>query len=299
MKRFNRNISEGVTAYAFLSPAILILIFIFGYQIVRLFWFSLVHWQGYRYTTQFNNFKYFATIFSRGYVVAPLLRSFLIIAIVIPAVIFLTVFISHHLYRKIVGYRFYRWLFFLTSIIPVVVASIIWTYLLNLYGPVNNLLRALHLDFLVVDWFGNSKSAIFALCWIIVWREIGFSTIIFLAELGNASTSVYEAALMDGANEFQLMRFITFPYLHRIMKLFTVTMTIFVLNNLFGVVLVSTNGGPGYATTVLEYYIYFLTFRAGKIGMGLSVAVLLFIITMVLVVVYVRSFSRRRGEGVF
>lgn len=299
MKRINRNISENVTAYAFLSPAILILIFIFGYQIVRLFWFSLVHWQGYRYTTQFNNFKYFATIFSRGYVVAPLLRSFLIIAIVIPAVIFLTVFISHHLYRKIVGYRFYRWLFFLTSIIPVVVASIIWTYLLNLYGPVNNLLRALHLDFLVVDWFGNSKSAIFALCWIIVWREIGFSTIIFLAELGNASTNVYEAALMDGASEFQLMRFITFPYLHRIIKLYTVTMTIFVLNNLFGVVLVSTNGGPGYATMVLEYYIYFLTFRAGKIGMGLSVAVLLFIITMVLVVIYVRLFSRRRGEGVF
>jgi ABC-type sugar transport system permease subunit len=299
MKRTNRNIGEGVTAYAFLSPAILILIFIFGYQIVRLFWFSLVHWQGYRYTTQFNNFKYFITIFSRGYVVAPLLRSLLIIVIVIPAVIFLTVFISHHIYRKIGGYRFYRWLFFLTSIIPVVVASIIWTYLLNLYGPVNNLLRALHLEFLVVDWFGNSKSAIFALCWIIIWREIGFSTIIFLAELGNASTSVYEAALLDGANEFQLMRFITFPYLHRIMKLYTVTMTIFVLNNLFGVVLVSTNGGPGYATTVLEYYIYFLTFRAGKIGMGLSVAVLLFIITMVLVVIYVRSFSRRRGEGVF
>jgi len=257
MRRINRTTGEGATAYAFLSPAILILIFIFGYQIVRLFWFSLVHWQGYRYTTQFNNFKYFITIFSRG------------------------------------------WLFFLTSIIPVVVASIIWTYLLNLYGPVNNLLRALHLKFLVVDWFGNSKSAIFALCWIIIWREIGFSTIIFLAELGNASTSVYEAALMDGANEFQLMRFITFPYLHRIVKLYTVTMTIFVLNNLFGVVLVSTNGGPGYATTVLEYYIYFLTFRAGKIGMGLSVAVLLFIITMVLVVIYVRSFSRRRGEGVF
>ena len=299
MRRINRTTGEGATAYAFLSPAILILIFIFGYQIVRLFWFSLVHWQGYRYTTQFNNFKYFITIFSRGYVVAPLLRSLLIIVIVIPAVIFLTVFISHHLYRKIGGYRFYRWLFFLTSIIPVVVASIIWTYLLNLYGPVNNLLRALHLKFLVVDWFGNSKSAIFALCWIIIWREIGFSTIIFLAELGNASTSVYEAALMDGANEFQLMRFITFPYLHRIVKLYTVTMTIFVLNNLFGVVLVSTNGGPGYATTVLEYYIYFLTFRAGKIGMGLSVAVLLFIITIVLVVIYVRSFSRRRGEGVF
>ena len=299
MNLMGRKARENASAYGLLSPALVILLFIFGYQLFRLFMFSLVKWQGYRYTTQFNYFSYFKTIFAKGFVVAPLLRSFLIIAVVIPVVIFLTVFIAHNLYRRIAGYRFYRWLFFLTSIIPVVVASIIWTYLLNLYGPVNNLLRALHLNFLVVDWFGNSKSAIFALCWIIIWREIGFSTIIFLAELGRASPSVYEAALIDGANEFQLMRYVSFPYLFRIVKLYTVTMTIFVLNNLFGVVLVSTNGGPGYATTVLEYYIYFLTFRTGKIGMGTSVAVILFIITMLLVVIYVRLFSRKRGEPVF
>ncbi len=299
MRALKKKVSENIAAYTFLSPAIAILLFVFGYQIIRLFWFSLIKWQGYRYTTQFNNFSYFIKIFSKGYVAAPLLRSFSIIAIVIPVVIFLTVFIAHNIYRKVPGWKFYRWLFFLTSIIPVVVASIIWTYLLNLYGPVNNLLRALHLNFLVVDWFGNAKTAIFALCWIIIWRELGFSTIIFLAELEKASLSVYEAALIDGASEFQLMRYVTFPYLKRIVKLYTVTMTIFVLNNLFGVVLVSTNGGPGYATTVLEYYIYFLTFRGGRIGMGASVAVLLFVITMILVVIYVRLFSKTKGEGVF
>jgi ABC-type sugar transport system permease subunit len=290
---------ETAKGYAFIIPALAILAFIFGYQLVRLFWFSLVKWQGYRYTTTFNNFDYFIKIFSKDYVLAPLFRSFQIIVIVVPVVIFLTVFIAHNIYRRIPGWKFYRWIIFLPSIIPVVVASIIWTYLLNLYGPVNNLLRALSLSFLVVDWFGNSKTAIFALCWIIVWRELGFSTIIFLAELGKASSSVYEAALIDGVSEWQMMRYITFPYLSTITKLYIVTMTIFVLNNLFGVVLVATNGGPGYATTVLEYYIYFLTFRAGKIGMGTSVAVLLFLITMVLVIVYIKLFSKKKGEGVF
>lgn len=294
-----RRAVETASAYGFLSPAILILIFIFGYQILRLFWFSLVKWEGFRYTDQFNNFKFFVTIFSKGYVGAPLARSVLIIALVIPSVIFVTVFTAHNIYRKIAGYRFYRWLLFLTSIIPVVVASIVWTHLLNLYGPLNTLLRALGLEFLVVDWFGNSKAAIFALCWIIIWRELGFSTIIFLAELGKAPPSVYEAAMIDGATELQLMRFVTFPHLRQIVKLYTVTMTIFVLNNLFGVVLVSTNGGPGYATTVLEYYIYFLTFRMAKIGLGMSVAVILFVITMILVVVYIRLFSKGKGEGVF
>ncbi len=299
MSTLGRKGSRSASAYAFLAPALLILIFIFAYQIVRLFWFSLVQWQGYRYTTQFNNFRYFASLFSRDYVVAPLLRSLLIIAVVIPAVIFLAVFITHNLYRKIAGHRFYRWLFFLTSIIPVVVASIVWTHLLNRYGPLNQGLRFLGLDFLVVDWFGDSKAAIFALCGIIVWREIGFSTAIFLAELGKVDPEMYEAALIDGAGEMQLMRHVTFPHLYGIARLYVVTMTIYVLNNLFGVVLVSTNGGPGYATTVLEYYIYYLTFRSGKIGMGAAVAVLLFVITMILVFIYLRSFSRRKGEGAF
>ncbi len=291
--------TQNIRAYAFLSPALLILIFVFGYQIVRLFVFSLVRWQGYRYTTQFNSFAHFATLFSGGYVGAPLLRSVIIIAIVIPVVIFLAVFISHHLFRRIPGFRFYRWLFFLTSIIPVVVASIVWTYLLNRFGPVNNALRFLRLDFLVLDWFGNSKSAIFALCWIIIWREIGFSTIIFLAELGKVDTDAYEAGLIDGASEFQLMRYISFPYLRGVVRLYSVTMTIYVLNNLFGVVLVSTHGGPGFATTVMEYFIYYLSFRAGKVGLGAAVAVLLFLITMVLVFIYMRTFSRKKGEAVF
>jgi len=299
MRALQGRASRSAGAYAFIAPAMLVLIFIFGFQIVRLFWFSLVQWQGYRYTTRFNNFSYFASLFSRDYVVAPLLRSLLIIVIVIPVVIFLAVFITHNLHRRIAGYRFYRWLFFLTSIIPVVVASIVWTYILNLNGPLNQGLRVLGLKSLVVDWFGNSKAAIFALCWIIIWREIGFSTAIFLAELGKIDPEMYEAAVLDGAGEMQLMRHVTFPHLYGISRLYVVTMTIYVLNNLFGVVLVSTNGGPGYATTVLEYYIYYLTIRSGKVGMGAAVAVLLFLITMLLVFLYMRSFSRKKGESAF
>ena len=146
----------------------------------------------------------------------------------------------------------------------------------------------------VLDWFGNSRSAIFALCWIIIWREIGFSMLIFLAELDKVEVDAYEAALIDGASEFQMMRYISFPYLKGVAKMYTVTMTIYVLNNLFGVVLVSTHGGPGFATTVMEYFIYFLSFRAGKVGLGTAVAVLLFLITMVLVFIYMRAFSRKK-----
>jgi multiple sugar transport system permease protein len=290
--------TQNARAYAFLSPALLILVFVFGYQILRLFLFSLSKWQGYRYTPTYH-LGNFAALFSGGVVGAPLLRSALIIVIVIPVVVFLAVFISHHLYRHVPGYRFYRWLFFLTSIIPVVVASVVWTFLLNKAGPVNNALRFMGLDILVLDWFGNSKSAIFALCWIIIWREIGFSTIIFLAELGKVEVDAYEAALIDGASEFQMMRYISFPYLRGVAKLYIVTMTIYVLNNLFGVVLVSTHGGPGFATTVMEYFIYFLSFRAGKVGLGTAVAVILFLITMVLVFIYMRAFSRKKGEAVF
>jgi multiple sugar transport system permease protein len=294
-----KRIKDNISAYMFLSPGIAILLFVFAYQVFRLFVFSLVEWQGYIYTSEFNRFSYFTKLFSTGIVLEPLLRSFLIIAVVVPAVIFITIFIAHNIYRRIAGWRFYRWLFFLPAIIPIVVTSIIWTYLLSVFGPINTVLRLIHLDFLVVDWFGNTKTALLTLCGIIVWRELGFSTVIFLADLNNAPPSVYEAAIIDGANEFQLMRYVTMPYLNRIIKLYVVTMMIFVLNNLFSIVLVTTNGGPGWATTVLEYYIFTLTFKAGKAGLGTAVSVLLFIITMILVIIYFRLFRGKKGEGIF
>ena len=295
----SRLIRDNAAGYGYLSPTILLILFIFGYQIISLLMYSFVKWNGILPTQEFNNFSYFVTLFKKGLLYGPLLRSLAITAVVIPVVVILTTFIAHNIYRKVFGYRFYRWIIFITSIIPVIVASIIWTFLLNAYGPINNFLRFIHLDFMVVDWFGNAKFAIIALCWIIVWRELGFSTIIFLAQLDSADFSIYEAAIIDGANEFQLIRHITFPALGNIIKLYIVTMTIYVLNNLFGVVLVSTGGGPGYATTVLEYYIYYMTFRMGKVGIGAAVSVILFIITFILILIYIRFTSKDNKEGVF
>ncbi len=295
-----RQLKDNLSGYAFISPTLLLLIFIFGYQAIRLFLFSFIKWKGViPLLNEFNNFSYYISIFKKGYLYAPLIRSLAVAVIVIPIVILLTIFLSHNIYRKIWGYKFYRWVIFLTSIIPMIVASIVWTFLLNNYGPINTILRALGLNFLVVDWFGNSRFALLALSWVIIWRELGFSTVIFLASLDSADPTVYEAAIIDGANDFQLMRYVTTPYLSGIIKMYIVTMTIYVLNNLFGVVLVSTNGGPGYATTVLEYYIYYMTFRMGKIGIGAAVSVILFIITFILILIYIRTSAERRKEGLF
>ncbi|UCB45593.1 MAG: sugar ABC transporter permease [Spirochaetota bacterium] len=299
MKDEIRKKNNTLNAYLFLSPALIVLLFIFGYQIVRLFWFSLVKWEGYIYTTEFSNFLYYKQLFTKDMVFKSLFRSFIIIAVVLPVVIFATVFIVHNIYRKVSGWKFYRWLFFLPAIIPIVVQAIIWQYLLNINGPLNTILKALRLEFLVIDWFGNSKTAIFALCWVIIWRELGFSTVIFLAELAHIPPSLYESAMIDGANEWRLMRHITLPHLSRIIKLYIITMTIFILNNLFSIIFASTNGGPGYATMVLEYYIYLTAFRYTKTGLGTTIAVLLFLITMVLVIIYLRASSKKKLEGVF
>jgi len=295
----SKKIKNNLSSYFLLSPAAVILLFVFAYQIVNLFVYSLFSWKGYELTNSFNNFQYFATLFSKNTIAIPLLRSFGIIIIVVPLVIFITTFITHNIYRKIAGWRFYLWIFFIPSVIPVVVAGITWRFLLNFNGPVNMLLRFLHLNFLVVDWFGNGKFALIALCWIIIWRELGFASIIFLAQLNSVDPCLYEAATLDGANEFQLIRHVTLPCLNNIIKFYTVMMTIYVLNNLFGVVLVTTNGGPGYSTTVLEYFIYFLAFRSGKIGLGSAVAVILFIITIVLVYIYVKLNRNKKGEDAF
>ena len=259
----------------------------------------MVKWQGYIPQNDFNNFEFYLSLLSKNNLLLPsLLRSFLIVIIVNIVLILLVIFIVHNLYRKVFGWRFYQGIIFITSIIPLVVSSIVWTFLLNLNGPVNTLLRILNLNFLIVDWFGNGRTVLLALCWIIIWRELGFATIMFLAQLSGADKNVYEAAMIDGASELQLIRYVTVPYLIKIIKLYSILTTIFILNNLFGVIQVTTSGGPGFSSTVLEYYIYYLTFRAGKIGMGATVAVILFLITLILIVIYIRYSSKKRSEAI-
>ncbi len=152
--------------------------------------------------------------------------------------------------------NFLRTAFFLPAVLNTIAVGIIFSAILHPeVGLLNILLRALHLDFLAQNWLTDIHLAIFSICAIDIWKWTGFTMVIFLAGLQSVSLEYYEAAYIDGASTWQKFKNITFPLIVP-----TLNNNLFLALagglSVFDIVMVTTNGGPGYATEVFNTVIY-------------------------------------------
>ena len=282
----------SIIPFVYLLPSLAIITFIYLNSLVKVIFYSLVEWDGFTPTSKFNNFEKFKVVLSNPDFFTCFKNSITILVTVIPALIILGIVATQFMYMGIKGAKFFRFLFFIPEILPVVVVGILFSFFLQKIGPLNQLLRLVHLDALAVDWFANSRYSLWGLIIVIVWKDIGFPIVLFLSRLSHTSPSLYESARIDGAGEFRLLLNITIPELKDVIVLYSVLACIGNLTNLFPYIFVTTNGGPGYSSTVMEYFIYLHTFRYFYVGQGTAVAVLLFGITLVLSLFYFKLYDR-------
>jgi multiple sugar transport system permease protein len=129
-----------------------------------------------------------------------------------------------------------------------------------------------------------------------IWKTAPFAALIILAGLQTISDEVYEAASIDGASAWQKFRHITLPLLWPALLLALLFRTIDALR-VFDLVFVMTQGGPADATNVLQFYGYKKTFAEGMIGYGSTIAVTVFMISLVLALAYLRALKSERLQG--
>ncbi len=288
------TIENDVKGYLFLFPVIGLISFIFISPLIRIVWYSFVKWNFFKITKNptLNNYvdvityRHFPTI---------LRNNFLIILVTIPVVIILAVIIAHFMYSKILGAKFYQFLFFIPVVIPDIVVGIIWSFFLHIHGPVNKILNILHLSFLQVDWFGNPASSLWGLIIVLIWREIGFAMILFISRMTTIDPFLYEAAEVDGANDFKKLIHITIPQLRGVISIYVILAIIAFMNKLFSFVYIMTGGGPGHSSNVLEYYIYYSGFILRRFGQANAIAVILFLLTMFFIFVFIKFFKIEKG----
>lgn len=185
--------------------------------------------------------------------------------------------------RKLKTKNFLRSVYFFPSILNVVTVGLIFSALLHPTGPVDSFFRAVHLDFMAQEWFGNTKIVIYTVSLVEIWKWTGVTMVLFLAGLQAISKEYYEAAELDGANGLEKFRYITFPL---IMPAFTNNLVLSLIGGLgvFDIVQVTTGGGPGVASSTLGTIIYksFGMFRFGLASAGtlmLSVVVLIIVMS--------------------
>lgn len=182
--------------------------------------------------------------------------------------------------------------FYLPQVLPIAVAGIVWSWILAPEdGSLNALLSAVGLGSLEQDWLGDPDLALYTVMAVMVWVQLGFPLVIFMAGLQRVDPQLHEAAELDGAGWWRRFWHVTLPQIRPEISVVLVWCTIAALK-VFGAVYVLTKGGPGGATNVPSYFSFQNFFETTQVGYGSAVSTVLTVIILALVLAGLRLQTR-------
>lgn len=262
----------------YLAPTLLVVGLVFGYPLVRVVQLSFLR-EG-----RFIGLENYAALAQDEVFRASLLHNAQLL-LAVPVMIVLSLPLAMLLHQRPWGWRVYRTIIFLPYIVAIPVSAIAIGAIVSFRGGLNQFLRAAGLDPLLRDWLGRPESALWVVLAAIVWRELGFGIILFLARLANVDQALFEAAELDGANWWARLRDITVPELRGVIAFFAVIEVITVLVWTFAWVYVLTRGGPAGATMVVDLYIFQQAIQFRSYGIAAAAAVVLLAVSGGLIIV--------------
>lgn len=196
-------------------------------------------------------------------------------ALYIPPVIVLAIFLAVLLNRKFAGARIYRTIFYLPVVSSWVAVSVVWLVFLNgKFGLMNTLLGLVGID--GPAWVTDRKWVFPGIAMTAVWKDVGYYTLIFLAGLKSIDQTYYEAARVDGSNRWQEFSKITLPLLTPSIFLVVVMLIIGSFQVFESVAIMGASLRS--ATTVVITSIYNMAFRTYRMGDAMAMSVILFIV---------------------
>jgi raffinose/stachyose/melibiose transport system permease protein len=192
--------------------------------------------------------------------------------------------------------NFLRGGYYLPQVIPVAIAGVVWGWILDpSYGSLNWILTRIGLSSAVHNWLGDPATALPSVMGIMIWFQIGYPLVIFMAALQRVDPQILEAASLDGASWYQRLRIIIVLISPEI-GVVILTTTINALK-LFAQIYVLTRGGPGTATIVPSYFAYQNFFEKANVGYGSTISTIMTLISLLLTVAFIRAQSRRQAVG--
>ena len=187
--------------------------------------------------------------------------------------------------------RFYLFCVFAPIVCSSAAIGVLWKWLYHpRFGPINMTLASLGLP--RQGFITAADQALYSIVAVDIWQHIGFGAVIFLAGLMNIPEELLEAARIDGANRMQLFWRMTLPLLAHT-TLFVTVITLIGSFQVFDLILVMTNGGPGYSTYVLSYLIYNEGIARNNLGIAAAVSLVMFMIILLFTVFQFRLLRPR------
>ena len=187
---------------------------------------------------------------------------------------------------------FLRATYYLPQILPVAIAAIVIGWILRPEnGALNTVLDAVGLGALQHNWLGSPDTALLSIMVVMVWVQLGYPVVIFMAALQRVDPELYEAAELDGAGWFQRFRAITVSIIRPEIFVVVLTCTIAALK-VFGPIYALTRGGPGDSTIVPSYYAYSEFFQSQQVGYGATIATALTLVIVVITIFFIQAQNR-------
>lgn len=294
MSKAQLSMRPGAQGYILLAPALIVYLLFAVYPMIDVIRMSFSSWNGLSPQAKFIGLANYRAIFTQDPVFWGALWNTIwwtTLAVIIPNIISFGLALA--LNQNIPGRSGLRVVFYLPVIIASIAVATIWKWMYDpFFGLFNALLTSWGLDGLIMDWLGDKKVALWSVFVAHVWQSVGFAMVLFLAGLQSVSATLVEAARIDGAGRWGVFRYVTLPAL---IPTITVVFVLSLINSLkaFDIVYGMTGGGPAQSTQMLAMWAYTQSMQLGVFGRGAAVSVVLLLITLVIVIPYMRWMFKR------
>ena len=304
--RFSLARREAVWAYIFLAVPLL---FFLGFRIwpaFQSFYLSLFSWHVDAAQREFLGVAQYRQMLADPKLHRALLNTLLYTAIIVPAQLVLGLGIASLLNSVDKFQPLFRAIYFAPYVTPAAAVAWVWGWMYSVnFGVINNGLiewslfwERLGITWLTIDpqpFLTSPRQALAAVAAVVVWQNLGFQVVIFLAGLKGIPRMFYEAAQIDGAGRWALFRNITLPLLNPVIVFSLIISTIASLQLFDQVVNINftDQGGPLNSTLTIALYMYQEAFSRFRLGYAAAVTVLLFALILVVTLLQFRFASKR------
>lgn len=286
-KKINEN---SITMFLFSVPATILYIMFFIYPVLVGVYYSLTDWNGLTNKYKFVGFKNYISALKSSRFQKAIIFNFKYTVLLLICIVGLSLILALFLDSNIRAKSFFRGVYFFPAVVSMLTVGLIFNELF--FRVVPEIGRLLNIGWLSKSMLSNSKTAIFAILITNVWQGVAVPTVLLLAGLQNVPQELVESAQLDGANKWNVFKYITFPFL---LPVLTVVMVLVAKDGLtiYDYIVALTEGGPGGATESTALLIYNHGFKEVNFSLGISEAIIVTIIICAISFVQIRISNKK------
>ncbi len=291
--------ADTITGWLFSAPALVLMVAFILVPFVLAFYFSFTNERllappGRQ--TQWVGLDNYVRVFENPRFWTALMNNIVFSLVVVPLQTFFALFLAILVNQKLRGVVVFRTIFFMPITVVMAATAVIWIVLLNPEGLVNAFFEIITLGNFSPDWLGDPAYALAGIIMVSIWASVGFQMVILLAALQDVPESLYEAARLDGANNWQQFLHVTLPGIRNPL-LFVLTITTILAFRLFDQVWIMPDrpGGPLDATRTLMVDIVDTGLNQQAVGRGSALSVIFLLIVLAVTIVQ-RRVVKQEGE---